>query len=825
MKYALSSASLGLALVLTLAGCDGCGTGTTYIDGGSGNDSGTTSCVTDSECASGWTCESGVCTEPFFCRSDLDCPAGQTCNLLTGSCGGGTPDGGTDGGGTDGGGTDGGDTDGGVQICNPLEARCSADQLSVEECVADGSAWNVTPCVAPSPVCYSGACVACSPGAATCNGEVAEICRGDGSGYDTLDCAQSGQSCVGGACQLCTPGATQCADATTASTCNPTGTAWVDTACTNGSCDAASGQCLVQTCTPGVRACQGSQLMECNAGGTGLDLVEDCAATGKGCQGDVCVSLCDQAVAQNSYIGCEYWPVVLANSVDARFHSDFAVVVSNPNVSPATVTVNNAAGTQVASTTVAAGQLATINLPWNALDARVAGAGQNEMVPHTAKGAIAYRLVSDVPVTAYQYNPLSSVYAGPCLEGNTPDNPCYSFSNDASLLLPAHVYGDAAASPASTYLSMAMPHAKLHIDLVCVDPIFGNSNWGSADLAQPAFTAIVATAPGTTSVTVNPRGAIATGDGVPVQIGPGQVTTFTLQQYEVLQLASAPSGSPTTVSGQRGPLGSDLDCLFGSYYFFDTHYEWPASDLTGSIITSDKPVAVYGGAECRFMPYGEWACDHMEQQLFPFENWGFEYVGTHSTPTGTSDPGDIWRVVAAADNTVVTFTPPSACSTCSGGQATLSAGQKLEFQTNQDFMVSSPDAAHPFMLVQYFVGQNATGSNVGDPTMILSVPTAQYRNDYAFTTPLTIAQDYVNIVKPTGADVSIDGVLVSPAGGWVPIPGTPWVRGRATVSDGAHRVSATAPIGLTVYGYDEYVSYGYPGGLDLRPIVIITPGG
>ena len=26
---------------------------------------------------------------------------------------------------------------------------------------------------------------------------------------------------------------------------------------------------------------------------------------------------------------------------------------------------------------------------------------------------------------------------------------------------------------------------------------------------------------------------------------------------------------------------------------------------------------------------------------------------------------------------------------------TLNAGQKLEFQTNQDFMVSSPDAAHP----------------------------------------------------------------------------------------------------------------------------------
>lgn len=36
------------------------------------------------------------------------------------------------------------------------------------------------------------------------------------------------------------------------------------------------------------------------------------------------------------------------------------------------------------------------------------------------------------------------------------------------------------------------------------------------------------------------------------------------------------------------------------------------------------------------------------------------------------------------------------------------------------------------------------------------------------------------------------------------------------LAPGVHRVTGTAPVGVTVTGYDHYVSYGYPGGLDLR---------
>ncbi|MDH5491892.1 MAG: hypothetical protein OEY14_08055, partial [Myxococcales bacterium] len=38
-------------------------------------------------------------------------------------------------------------------------------------------------------------------------------------------------------------------------------------------------------------------------------------------------------------------------------------------------------------------------------------------------------------------------------------------------------------------------------------------------------------------------------------------------------------------------------------------------------------------------------------------------------------------------------------------------------------------------------------------------------------------------------------------------------------NDGVHRILATEPVGLVVYGFDAYVSYGYAGGLNLEPLV------
>jgi len=41
--------------------------------------------------------------------------------------------------------------------------------------------------------------------------------------------------------------------------------------------------------------------------------------------------------------------------------------------------------------------------------------------------------------------------------------------------------------------------------------------------------------------------------------------------------------------------------------------------------------------------------------------------------------------------------------------------------------------------------------------------------------------------------------------------------------DGAHVLTASAPVGLQVLGYGSYTSYQYPGGLNLKQISAPPP--
>ena len=79
------------------------------------------------------------------------------------------------------------------------------------------------------------------------------------------------------------------------------------------------------------------------------------------------------------------------------------------------------------------------------------------------------------------------------------------------------------------------------------------------------------------------------------------------------------------------------------------------------------------------------------------------------------------------------------------------------------------------------------------------------------------------------AAVDVDGTAVT---GFTAIAGTSYQVKNHPVSVGTHTITVTAKpgmapgAGVTVYGYDSYVSYGYTGGLDLGTIVTgINPGG
>jgi hypothetical protein len=413
-------------------------------------------------------------------------------------------------------------------------------------------------------------------------------------------------------------------------------------------------------CTTGETRCAGSSYETCADGGwttTETCTGDQVCVDGGGCQ---TLDLCQQAAIARSYLGCEYWPVDLDNAVevfgpdqgfgcsfwapqavlatypvcesggataglcdfggacpagyacttmpvcvlDAQA-SAFAIVVSNPSTTSAVmVTLTNAAGaTQQVSVGPSAVQALfpqQLGMPEASLD-------------HSGIETKAYRLTSDLPIVAYQFNPLNNVGV---------------FSNDASLLIPAHAYD-------VDYLAMTAKSLTRR-------PARNDYN---------GYITVVGVAPGTTSVTVTPSAAVRAGTGV-AALPAGTPQTFSLAEFQTLNLEAVAEG-----------------------------------DLSGSTVTCTQPCGVFVGHEATNLSPGAPVCcaDHLEEQLFPASTWGKLYAVARSKPRASPVP-DMVRVMAQRPNTVVSFNPPQA-----GCAGPIGRGQYCDVWITSDVEVSATE--------------------------------------------------------------------------------------------------------------------------------------
>jgi cysteine-rich repeat protein len=234
-----------------------------------------------------------------------------------------------------------------------------------------------------------------------------------------------------------------------------------------------------------------------------------------------------------------------------------------------------------------------------------------------------------------------------------------------------------------------------------------------------------------------------------------------------------------------------------------------SSDLTGTLVTADKPVQVIGGHVCTNIPAGVVACDHLEEAIPPLEKLGQVYVVTAPLISASNTKAQFVRIIATTTNTSITYDPPQA-----GAPTSLAnAGDWFEIgPTSADFKIT---ADQPVMVAQYMQGRAASTEDAGDPAMTLAVAVFQYRLSYLFHAPTNYDANYVNITAPTGSTVTLDGAAVS---GWSPIGTSGYDIVRAQLSnagDGDHSITSSHPVGISVYGYGWATSYWYPGGLNL----------
>lgn len=292
-------------------------------------------------------------------------------------------------------------------------------------------------------------------------------------------------------------------------------------------------------------------------------------------------------------------------------------------------------------------------------------------------------------------------------------------------------------------------------------------------------------------------------------------------------------GNPGVVNG--GPAGVPIEYKLqsGQHLQLTQHEE-----LTGSIVSSDKKIGVFGGHQCMDLPSDQGYCDHAEQQLPPVNALGSEYVAVPHRPRTSAPDPSYWRIVATVAKTELSYDPPGA------GPATLDAGEFVDFVTDGPFVVKSQDAAHPFMLFSYM---SSTGDRegYGDPDFVRVVPSSQYLDRYVFFTDPSYSETNLVAVRkrtPSGFEsVSLD--CAGELGGWTPL-GADYEFTRIDLvrhafepqgkcNNGARIMGSKSPFGLTVWGWGSpeasdgqcalghstcYVSYGYPAGEGVRTI-------
>lgn len=503
---------------------------------------------------------------------------------------------------------------------------------------------------------------------------------------------------------------------------------------------------------------QGGDIMIVGAGGSGGGLGGD-------------PTTCDEAAAARTYIGCDFWPTVVANNVWSVF--DFAVVVANAGDQPAEVQVTRN-GNLVTTATVQPNDLAKLYLPWvpelKGPDADACGSA-TPLASTVRAPAGAYHLTTTRPVTVYQFNALEYAAQGGPAGKNWGVCPaascfleCFSYSNDASLLLPS-------TAMTGNYRVTGIP------------------GWPSASIGS--YFAITGTEEGTSvQIKVSSTGQILGGGGVP-SAGANGLASFVVGKGEVVEVVFDPSGDPS-----------------------------------GSQVFADKPVQVIAGIPCTQMPLGNAACDHIEESVFPAETLGKHYFVTVPTAPSGGPVGHVVRIYGNVDNTQLSYPggkPPGAPSVINAGQvvdvgtAPSYVSQDFEIVGDHEFAVAS------FQLGASIVDPLASDQAKGDPAQSLATAVEQYRLKYVFLAPDDYDVNYVDVVQPNTAKLVLDNVAVNaqltPISSGYSIARVPLGPGK----NGAHVLTATEAVGIQVLGYGSYTSYQYPGGLNLKSIAPPPP--
>ena len=283
------------------------------------------------------------------------------------------------------------------------------------------------------------------------------------------------------------------------------------------------------------------------------------------------------------------------------------------------------------------------------------------------------------------------------------------------------------------------------------------------------------------------------------------------------------------------PVASDSFNTITIQRFQTVYLQVRGGDISGTRITSNKPISVFSGHECADVPLTSEPCDMLIEQIPPIDTWGSEVV---TIPLKTKD-GDIIKVIASQDATRVNVTHTNIDDGTMTKHDTfnLNAGQFKELLI-KDFSLIQSD--NPIAVFQFARSFKADYVLTSDPLMLLVPPYEQYCNGYAVATApfepsLTQTVEgrvayvnYTNIAVPAEffniSSLIINNKKVN-ASEFKPIRRANesiWGYGTQLLLDEGAQVirhhNPNAVLSVTIYGFSNQQSWGCTGGMGLAPV-------
>ena len=250
-----------------------------------------------------------------------------------------------------------------------------------------------------------------------------------------------------------------------------------------------------------------------------------------------------------------------------------------------------------------------------------------------------------------------------------------------------------------------------------------------------------------------------------------------------------------------------------------------SSDLTGTRITSNKPLAVIAGHECAHIPYPASGCEPFAIQVPPTFTWGTRFLLTRFAGRET---GSFFKVLATQNTSMIVT-----CGNSSIGVTVVA--NTFQFSA---FQYCSLRSSKPVLVVQ----QAASGisDNSGDPAISLISPTDQYISNISFATlpPISFPNNYISVTVLTEhfnpSSIFLDGEMLECY--WIPIyddddpdrQAIGYGCSKALASGREvndrdptqHEISHRDPNGrlsVLVYGFNSDKGYAYLAGQEILP--------